>query len=216
MCVTAGWKCPGPVQGAIFINVSEGIRKRQTMTTSTCSKKRASVRQLSTASQASALPNSYQPCRGEIFHDLYIGHFTSAQGATMHPWILELPKLASSPTGGSEQYGTRAATLALYAKLSNNCDLEIEAARWYSKGLDAQREQIPLATKSSNYQPCIHRAVGAATMFSYFESIMCTIPMGWLQHYTAAIKLLKIAGPEQCQSGLMHMFFRSLRVAAVR
>lgn len=52
-------------------------------------------------------------------------------------------------------------------------------------------------------------------MFSYFESIVCTIPMGWLQHHVAAIKMLEIAGPEQYQSGLMHMFFRSLRIAAV-
>jgi hypothetical protein len=168
------------------------------------------------ASQASKLPTSCQPSRGDIFQDLYIANFISAQDPSVHPWIVELPKLAATSSGKSELYGIRAATLALYAKLSGNKDLEVEAVKWYSKGLDAQRDQLPLAAKTKSYRPCCHKSIGAAMMFSYFESVICTMPVGWMQHYAAAIKMFEIARPENCQTGLMNMFFRSVRVAAVR
>ncbi|CZR68650.1 uncharacterized protein PAC_18549 [Phialocephala subalpina] len=233
-CVSAGWDCPGPVEGVIFVDMSEGVRQKRTRHTSRPSNKKLQNTRKSNSSpdstvtapildsvergnlifQASKLPTSYQPSRGDIFRDLYLANFISLQDASMHPWINHLPKLASSSTGHSELYGIRAATLALYAKLSHNQDLELEAAKWYSKGLDAQREQLPLAAKSQSYSPCIHKAVGAALMFSYFESVICTLPMGWMQHYAAAIKMFEIAGPENCQTGLMHMFFCSMRVAA--
>ena len=165
---------------------------------------------------ASKLPTTYQPRRGEIFQGLYIAHFISLQDTSVHPWITELPKIASNPSDQSEVYGIRAATMALYGRMSGNKDLELEGSKWYSKGLDAQREILSVAAKTQSYQPCIHRAVGAALMFSYFESIICTMPTGWMHHYIAATKMFEIAGPENCQTGLMHTFFRSVRVAAVR
>jgi hypothetical protein len=216
--------------------MSEAISKKRTQTVSRHSNKKAlemknrdsspdsaatapildPVKHMHIISQASKLQTSYQLSREDIFQDLYIANFISAQDASMHPWIVELPKLASTSPGQSELYGIRAATMALYAKLSRNIDLEVEAAKWYSKGLNAQREQLTLAAGTQSYRLCFHKAVGAAMMFSYFESVICTVPMGWMQHYEAAIKMFEIAGPEKCQTGLMHMFFRSVRVAAAR
>jgi hypothetical protein len=134
----------------------------------------------------------------------------------MHPWILELPNLTSiSSSYLSEVYGTRAATLALYARISHNLDLEVEAAKLYSKGLVAQQQELHLAMSTESYFPCCHKAIGAAVTSSYFEFVITTVPMGWMQHYAAAIKVFEIAGPKNCQMGLMHKFFRSIRVATV-
>jgi hypothetical protein len=167
-------------------------------------------------SQYSKLPEG-QPSRKHIFQDLYLANFISAQDANVHPWIVELPKLtAASSDHHSELCGIRAATLALYAKLSRNTDLELEASKWYSKGLIAQRRELQLATSKENNSSCTQRAITAALMFSCFECVITTMPMGWMQHYIAAIKMFEIAGPENCQTGLMHMFFRTIRVAAVR
>ncbi|KAF8848301.1 hypothetical protein BDZ45DRAFT_733024 [Acephala macrosclerotiorum] len=233
-CVSAGWDCPGPVEGVIFVDMSERVRQKRTRQPSRSSMKRSRdtrknnsspgpaaialvldpVKRVHLISQASKLPTSYQPSRGDIFQDLYIANFISLQDASLHPWIIEIPKLASSSTGHFELYGIRAATMALYAKLSRDPDLEVEAAKWYSKGLDAQRKELPLARDPESYYAGILRAVGAALMFSYFESIICTLPMGWMQHYAAAIKMFEIVGPENCQTGLMHMFFCSIRVSA--
>jgi hypothetical protein len=168
-------------------------------------------------SQGSKLP-PLQPSRRDIFQDLYIANFISAQDVTINPWVAELPNLisTSASTRSSEFYGIRAATLALYAKLSHYTDLEIEAAKWYSKGLIAQRRELQLAARTQKASLCHHKAIGAAVMFVHFESVICTVPIGWMQHYAAAIKMFELAGPENCQTGLMHMFFRSVRVAAVR
>lgn len=161
---------------------------------------------------ASTLPTSYQPHRGEIFQNLYIDHFISLQDTSIIAWITELPKIAHAPSSQSELYGIRAATMASYARLSGNKDIEREASKWYLRGLDAQRKSLSSAT---NHTSCSQGAVGAALMFSCFESIICTTPMGWMQHYEAAIKMFEIAGPEKCQTGLIHMYFRSIRLPAV-
>lgn len=174
------------------------------------------VKCMQIASLASKLPITSQPSRHDLFQDLYIANFISAQDTTMHPWLLELPKLTSTSSGHkSEFYSIRAASLAFYAKLSRNTDLEVEASKWYSRGLVAQQQELHLAAKKSDYHPCRHKTIGAAMMFSYFESVICTVPMGWMQHYAAAIRMFDIAGPENCQTGLMHMFFCSVRIAAV-
>ncbi|KAH8773954.1 hypothetical protein BGZ57DRAFT_983527 [Hyaloscypha finlandica] len=112
-------------------------------------------------------------------------------------------------------YGIRAATLALYARISHNLDLEVEAAKLYSNGLVAQQQELHLAMSTESYSPCCHKAIGAAVTSSYFESVITTVPMGWMQHYAAAIKMFEIAGPKNCQMGLMHKFFRSIRVATM-
>jgi hypothetical protein len=164
---------------------------------------------------SSSILNSYKPSRGDIFQNLYIANFISSLDINVHSWISELPKLASTPSDDSALCGIRAASMALYGKLSHNRDLELEASKWYSKGLDAQRKTLSSAATKQGYAPWSQGAVGAAMMFSYFESVICTMPMGWMQHYAAAIKMFEIAGPEKCQTGLMHMFFRSIRVAAV-
>ena len=192
------------------------LRQHQsgTSSTSTAPQPAAKSRDIIIAA-ASKLPASYQPRRTEIFLELYISNFVSLQDTSVHPWITALPKLVSSSADQSEVYGIRAATMALYGRMSGNRDLEVEASSLYSRGLDAQRETLPVADKAQSYQFCCHKAVAAAMMFSYFETVICTMPMGWMQHYIAATKMCELSGPEKCQTGLMHLFFRSIRVAAV-
>lgn len=228
-CISSGWDCPGPVEGAIFIDMSERVRQKTTRSVAERSRRAnrpqdpSHLHELESdfgkheavVAAASTLPTTYQPNRGHIFQDLYIAHFISVQDTTVHSWLAELPKLACAPSSRSELYGIRAATMALYGRLCHNRDLELEASKWYSKGLDAQRETLPLATRKQSYAPFNDGAVGAAVMFACFETVICTVPMGWMQHYEAAVKMLEIVGPEKCQSGLMYMFFRSIRVAAV-
>lgn len=57
--------------------------------------------------------------------------------------------------------------------------------------------------------------VCAAMVFAFFESVLCTSPLGWLQHFRAAEQMLAIFGPRKCQNGLMHMMFHSMRIASV-
>jgi hypothetical protein len=166
--------------------------------------------------QASGPRVPYQPERGALFQQLYVAHFIASEDTRVHSWLAELPNILSRPAGDEEVYAIRAATMALYGKLTRDKQVEVEASKWYAKGLEVQRTKLCLASQKGNYKPCVHGTIGAAVLFSYFESIICTMPMGRLQHYAAAAEMLEVAGPENCQSGLMHMFFRSTRIASVR
>jgi len=106
--------------------------------------------------------------------------------------------------------------MAFYSKLTGNKDLEFEATRWYSKGLEAQRKKLLDVSTTDHYDmEATNGAVCSAIVFSLFESIISTTPIGWLQHVTAAGRMLDIAGPERCQIGLMHMYFKSVRLSSV-
>jgi len=166
--------------------------------------------------QASSAPMTYQPERGSLFQQLYVAHFIASGDLRIHSWLAELPNILARPVGNEEIFAIRAATMALYSKVTQNRELQAEALKWYSKGLEAQRMKLSLASQKGSVGTCSRGAIGAAILFSYFECIMCTMPMGHLQHYAAAAEIVEVAGPETCQSGLMHMFFRSLRISSVR
>jgi hypothetical protein len=167
------------------------------------------------SSEMLKLPTAYQPHRGDIFQQHYVAHFVSSHDSCIHTWINHLPNLMSSPPHSPEVFAIRAATIAFYGKLSGREDLELEATRWYSRGLESQRKYLEAASQEKEHGLCTERAVCAAIMFSRFEAIICTSPVGWIHHFTAAVKLLELSGPKKCQNGLMHMFFRSMRIASV-
>jgi hypothetical protein len=233
-CVSSGRKCPGALQGTLFIDMSHVVRqnlgngeegqvsvcKPQPLpkgTTKIPTKRplRDSQERDEQLCQTSRILTIYQPKRASAFQELYIGHFMSSVNPIVHLWVTELPNILSGPAEKEEIYAIRAATMALYGKLTGNRDVQVEASAWYLKGLEIQRTKLSVAAEKENYKPCIHGAIGAAVMFSYFENIICTMPMGWMQHCIAAAKMFEVVGPENCQTGLIHMFFRSMRINSV-
>jgi hypothetical protein len=165
------------------------------------------------------LPSNYQPNRGDIFQQLYISHLVFSHDPLTHPWIPYLSDMLSSPLNSNFSTGIfaiRAASMAFYSKLTANKDLEFEATRWYSKGLEAQRKKLLDVSTTDHYDlDAMNGAVCSTMVFSLFESILSTTPIGWLQHVRAAGRMLDIAGPERCQIGLMYMFFKSVRLTSV-
>jgi hypothetical protein len=103
--------------------------------------------------------------------------------------------------------------MALYGRYMKDKGVEIEAAKSYSNGLESHRKNLYRTTQYS--EEFMSRAVCAAMLFAFFESVLCTSPLGWLQHFRAAEQMLAIAGPGKCQNGLMHMMFHSMRIASV-
>ncbi|TVY37662.1 hypothetical protein LSUB1_G004941 [Lachnellula subtilissima] len=138
--------------------------------------------------QNSKLPTTYQPDKAHIIQQLYLAHFICSVNQTVYPWVTELPNILSGPAENEEIYAIRSATMALYGRLT--------------------------APEKESYKPCMHGAIGAAVLLSSFENIICTMPMEWLQHFVAAGKIFEVAGPENCQTGLMHKFFRSMRISS--
>jgi hypothetical protein len=235
-CVSSGRKCDGPLRGTLFLDMSEKVRHVVDSQNTKKSKRRkppmvlygtvdskastptpepVPIEPLICSPQANKLPTTYQPLKGDIFQQSYIAHFISSHEACVHSWIGQLPNLISDPIYSPEVYAIRATTMAFYGKISGSKDLELEATRWYSKGLESQRVHLEAASNKKKHGLCTKRAVCAAILFSHFESIICTDPVGWIHHYNAASKLLELSGPKKCRGGLLHMFFRTMRLASV-
>ncbi|KAF2801614.1 uncharacterized protein BDZ99DRAFT_528339 [Mytilinidion resinicola] len=165
------------------------------------------------------LPTTYQPYRGVQFDQLYICHFLSAfafngsQKEGFHVWSKEL--LPMRHKNSTLIYATRAASMAFYGRICQDENTVIEACRWYSASLQSQRESLELARVGRDERDTSVAAICAAILLSTFESMVSTTPLGWLQHYEGAVKVIEILGPEACQSGLLHSLFRSVRHGSV-
>ncbi|KAH8817128.1 hypothetical protein F5884DRAFT_778512 [Xylogone sp. PMI_703] len=238
-CISAGRKCSGPLQGTLFVDMSEPVKQRVVDIKANNGEKGGRRNKLQPVLYAangsvacantsrdpskelsqfndSRLPTTYQPEKGDIFQSLYLAHFISSQDTEYQSWISKLPHILSLPNSldRPEVYAIRATTMAFYGRLSKNEQLQLEASKWYAKGLKAQRESLPITANSRGQEPHTQGAVCSAIMFSLFESVICTDPMGWMHHYDAAGKILEIVGPENCQTGMMFMFFQTVRLSS--
>lgn len=167
------------------------------------------------------LPTTYQPDRRYQFELLFLSNFISSSNLSeksesgLHTWTNELVNILSSTKESSIIYSIRATSMAMYGRMTGTEDIEIEAIKWYSRGLESQRQSLQLAAKAPTSAIPTDGTVCAAIMLSLFESIISTTPTGWLRHYGGAVKMLEVMGPEKCQSNLTHKLFRSARFGSV-
>jgi len=167
------------------------------------------------------LPTTYQPDRRYQFELLFLSNFISSSNLSeksesgLHTWTNELVNILSSTKESSVIYSIRATSMAMYGRMTGTEDIEIEAIKWYSRGLESQRQSLQLAAKAPTSVIPTDGTVCTAIMLSLFESIISTTPTGWLRHYGGAVKMLEVMGPEKCQSKLTHKLFRSARFGSV-
>lgn len=165
------------------------------------------------------LPAPYQLSRISPFEELYISHFIdfyfSPQAETkLNSWVNALPILLNASPSPGVRYSIRAATMAIYGKLTGDKSIQLESIRWYTRGLESQRLQLQMLCEGG-------KAVLDASMvlvpmlFCHFESSMCTAPDAWMPHAVAAENILVMMGPHVCRTQQMHAIFLSVRVNAV-
>ena len=171
-------------------------------------------------------PPAYQSFQAEPYRQLIMQHFLSAfwspdsRHIRPNAWVYELPSLMSNHPSSALVYSVRAASMAHYGKKTGDVSIQIEACRWYDKGLESQRlesqrTQLQLLLGDSVHQRLDAVTISAPLMFSVFESMMSTSFAAWSQHVEAAGKMTEMRGPENCQSGLIHHLFRAVRIGAV-
>ena len=158
----------------------------------------------------------------QVIMQHFITAFFNPQSHEVRPnaWVYELPNLLSDHSSSALVYSVRAASMAHYGKRTGDKSMQIEACRWYDKGLKAQRLQnerteLHISMPGNIDQRLGVAAVSAPLMFSLFESMMTTSYVAWSQHLKAAAKMLEIRGAINCQSGLIHHVFRTVRIGAV-
>ena len=167
------------------------------------------------------LPTTYQPDRRYQFELLFLSNFISSSNLSdksesgLHTWTNELVNILSSTKESSVIYSIRATSMAMYGKMAGTEDIEIEAIKWYSRGLESQRQSLQLSAKAPTSAIPTDGTVCTAILLSLFESMISTTPTAWLRHYGGAVKMLEVMGPEKCQSQLTHKLFRSARFGSV-
>lgn len=167
------------------------------------------------------LPTTYQPDRRYQFELLFLSNFISSSNLSeksesgLHTWTNELVNILSSTKESSVIYSIRATSMAMYGRMTGTEDIEIEAIKWYSRGLKSQRQTLQLAAKAPTSAIPTDGTVCTAIMLSLFETMISTTPTAWLRHYGGAVKMLEVMGPEKCQSKLTHKLFRSARFGSV-
>lgn len=165
------------------------------------------------------LPALYQPSRAVPFQQLFLRHFIDfffnpEEKVRMNSWVLELPKLLDTSPYSTVWYSLRAATMAIYSKLTGDRSIEFESCRWYDRGLESQRLQ--LQTMVQQHKRVLDEStVLVPLLFCMFEVVMSTEEDAWIGHTQGAAKLLDMIGPQRCQTGQMHHLFRSVRISAV-
>ena len=105
--------------------------------------------------------------------------------------------------------------MALYGTKTGDVALQLEASKWYGKGLGQQRTELERIDEIPDTQQRQITTLLAPLMFCMFETVMVTNPTGWSQHLHAASKLLEILGPKACQDGVATSLFRSIRIGMV-
>lgn len=165
----------------------------------------------------------YQPSRAPAFDRMFLSHFVSS---------FARPSIGSDPHRSWMQYlfdylGTddapinysiRAATMAFYGELTHDVAIQHVAKRWYIAALQTQRVGLSLYLKSATAVPGMpgEQEICTSMMLLYFELIKPSVTASWLKHLSGVTSLLQLRGPEGCQSGITHLFFRSLRLLTVR
>jgi hypothetical protein len=179
------------------------------------------------------MPSLYNPPRCDIFQQHFLAHFISSFGKN-HPgnmqrtWMHELPLVLNTHPSSSVNYAIRAATMAFYGSLVNDESIQIEACKWYARGLVGQRSQIsgleagltgsadPGGAAVAEVNIPSEEAICTSIMLGYFEISCSTTPLGWFQHIQGAARLLEMRGPQNCQIGIAHRMFRTVRLNMVR
>ena len=158
----------------------------------------------------------------QIIMQHFVAAFFNPQDREVRPnaWVYELPTLMSDHSSSPLVYSVRAASMAHFAKRTGDMSMQMEACRWYDKGLEAQRleserTELHLLAGGNIDQRLGVAAISAPVMFSLFECVMATSFLAWSQHLKAAAKMLEMRGAINCQSGLIHHVFRTVRIGAV-
>ena len=165
------------------------------------------------------LPTSYQPSRAVPFQQFFLTHFIDfffnpKAKIRANAWINGLPKfLAASPTPAL-RYSIRAATMAIYGKLSKHTSIEFEACRWYVQSLKSQRMQLQAMNHRSK-ETVDESTVIVPLLLCFFEIVLWTEDGAWMRHNTAAESLLEMIGPQSCRTGQFNDIFFSVRLGAV-
>lgn len=223
--------CPGPQTGSIFVHAvptergpkAEKARVRDSTAYQQFLEAAAPLaRQLQCAGRVAATsPNSYQPSVAPAFDQLFLSTFISSfakpsAGSEPHQsWMNHLHELLV--TGDAPlKHSIRAVATAFHGRMAGNTAAQRAAEHCYVAALRTQRARIaPFLSSSPFCYVPDDQEIFTSMMLLYFELINPSSTASWLKHMQGVMSLLALRGPKSCQSGAIHLLFRSLRFLEV-
>ena len=181
----------------------------------------STVPQLAKSYNQLLLPSSYQPSRAAPFQELFLGHFISTfnnrnlQRTSIESWYEELPRILNTSQYQTVIDSIRAVTMVHYGVITANMPVQTEAYRWYAKALKGQRIVVQKDWQGLSGRMPAGEEVLPPILFALFELVTLTTPTGFAEHIVAAAALLQLRKPENCQDGLAHLLFRTVRISLV-
>ncbi|KAF1985155.1 hypothetical protein K402DRAFT_405306 [Aulographum hederae CBS 113979] len=198
-CLRAGRECPGPITGPLIVN----------MTTDVGHKVRSKALSASNSPEGKLLPAPDAfPIMAQVFFEHYLSCYASdIGGSPRKDWMYEIPLMPSMVHNAALERAVQATGTAFYATHSSQPGASDAARKIYGDALQAQTQMLRSAKPGVPTPHMIYTAL----MLSYFECLYATSANGYVGHVEGAVKMLELAGPEICQSGMMYQLFLNLR-----
>ncbi|MCJ1321621.1 hypothetical protein MMC15_006966 [Xylographa vitiligo] len=160
---------------------------------------------------------SYQPSLAPALEQHFVSNFISffdkvtVNSKPLTGWFSLLPTMLSSTIQPYVRAPILAASLALYGTLAHEQAIVLIAYKWYGVGLNRQRKRLIDGAKRKQSMIPTVEDISMALLSAYFEVFFSTSPEAYFQHQTGASKLLGARGPENCQTGVLHELFQTVR-----
>ncbi|KAI9038460.1 Zn(II)2Cys6 transcription factor [Aspergillus affinis] len=161
---------------------------------------------------------SCQPLYEQALVSTFIASFSISDSHSVQPdsWTQYLSTWASSPKALG--WSIRATTLAFYAQVSQETAIYQEASRCYAHALRGQSVSVNQCLEGFGGQITVPSKVPteediyASLMLMYYELISPASIGSWITHLRGTAQLLLLRGPQNCQTGAIHLVFRSVRL----
>lgn len=228
MCIRTGKQCPGPLDGAVFVDMNTiarvGMKRKSKGQSKAEQKYHLQVQFPNLPSDFTIDPEgimqfllpqmaqqiSQRHMVTEAFYSNFLTYFTSdGEGVDIQnrkTWLHQLPDLSTDGTN-------TALTLALQATASAYCGAETgnmsvvqDAWKLYGQALNTHARLL----KSKPKTVTVHM-VSTSVMLSIFEAMSSTTADAYREHISGAAKMLEVTGPGQCMQGVLCQLFFHIR-----
>lgn len=165
-----------------------------------------------------------QPSNAAMIEEILVSRLISETRPLEMPgqpksWIVEVPRILSQAQLPALRYAVRAAAMAYHTKRNPHPGAEGIARQWYVASLSCHRaflcatsEQKLDDLKYGRLIPGVEELL-IPIFLCLFEMFSTSTPAAVLQHRAACCRVLEIMGPENCQEGVSHQVFKSMRLS---
>jgi hypothetical protein len=155
-----------------------------------------------------------QPSSVSALKEQLIGNFIhsllgSPGGPMIKRWMLELPDLMLHEHLPTVRYAMYASSMALCSRFEEHLALQREACKWYIMGLKSEQKHLGSSTVITDGALC------APMLLSFYEMIGSASAENWMNHMSAAARLLQLRGVESFDTDFAHRLFCAIRLAMV-